>query len=357
MKSNYHAGNNGRGSTQEVKEVYITLGDRNLERQAREFGIFVEETPLLGNSKNTIEKYKHVLDSVWVPEKVKLTDYYTLGDFVKTYSAHLIGEKRREVIVGHANERAKQKAKKHHKGKITKALTDLVESYAGIIENCDGKVSEMRNARDSSYEKASVSESLALKEMEYVSALNERETKSKDDMKEIIDKGNNRKINDYERVINDLRINVENCRMRAKYYAKQNEVHTQKGQECVERVDYLEFLRGKYLQIITQAKIMFAQINANEFNISNCLLTPAQIKKHNAVMGDAENIVGKQQDAQESSLELAFGNFGFQDDYSGNKSFRDTIARSKQEREETTNKELKAMKERRQRRLDNLLSS
>jgi hypothetical protein len=352
MKPSY----NGRGTTQEVKEVYITLGDRNLERAARDFGIFVEETPVLGKSRNTIERYKQVLDSVWVPEKVKLTDYYTLGDFVKTSAAYVLGEKRRESIVERANERAKQKAKKQHKEKLVGALTDLVDSYAGIIENCDGKVAEIREERDVSYEKASVSESLALKEMEYVNALEEREIKAKGDMKSVMEKEDNSRINECERVINDIRINIDNCRMRARYYAKQNEVHLKKGEKYVERIDYLEFLRGKYLQIITQAKIMLAQINANEFNISNCLLTPVQIEEHNTVMGDAEGIVAKQQDAQESSLELAFGNFGFQEEYSGNRSFRDTVARSKEEREHETNEELKAMKERRRKRLDNLLS-
>ncbi|MBN2112290.1 hypothetical protein JW707_04285 [Candidatus Woesearchaeota archaeon] len=354
MKPYYH---NGRGSTREVREVYVTLGDRNLERTARDLDIFVDETPLLGKSRNTIERYRQVLDSVWVPEKVRLADYYTLGDFVKVYSACVLGEKRRNDVVECADERAKQRAKKQHKEKITGALTELVDFYGGIIENCDGKVAEVREERDVSYEKASVSESLALKEMDYTRALKEREGKAKEDMKKIMGSGEESRINDCERIINDIRINIENCRMRARFYAKQNEVYLKKGEECAERIDYIEFLRGKYLQIITQAKIMLAQINANEFNISNCLLTPVQIHEHNSLMENAEGIVVKQEDAQESSLELAFGNFGFQDEYSGNKSFRDAVERAKEESEHVTNEELKAMNDRRKRRLDSLLSS
>ena len=356
MISKYQNGNNGRGATKEVKEVYITLGDRNLERAAKDFGIFVEETPILGKAKNTMEKYRQVLDSVWVPEKVKLTDYYTIGDFLKTTAAYVLGEKRRESIVANAETKAKQRAKESHKKKITGTLTNLVDFYAGIIENCDAKVSDVREDRDESYEMASVSESLALKEMEYVNELNKRGEKSKNDMGKLREKGNESRINECERVINDIGINVENCRMRARYYAKQNEVHVKKGEDCVERIDYLEFLRGKYLQIITQAKIILAQINANEFNISNCLLTPGQIEEHNSVMESAEDIVVKQQDAQENSLELAFGNFGFPEEYSRNNSFKEAVVRSKDEREHATNEELKAMKERRERRLDNLLS-
>lgn len=357
MNRLYAGGNNGRGSTPEVRDVYVKLGDKNLERMGRDLGILIETTPVFGKAKNNIERYKQLLDSVWVPEKVSLSDYYTLADRLKVSFSYLLGKKRKARIAAEANSRAKQSVKEQHKQRLTGTLTDMVEHYTSVIENCDSKVGEMRAERDLAYERASVSESLALKEVEYVNALAEREKKIKKDMKRLMTAKKHDKLNDCERVLNDTNTSIENDRMKARHYAKQNETYTKRGEDCVERIGYLSFLRGKYLQIITQAKIMLAQISANEFNIANCLVAAEKIAKYNSVMGEAENIVVKQEDAQESSLELAFDNFGFADEYSGSKSFRDTIARSKAEDEKKTSEELKAMKERREKRLDNLLSS
>jgi hypothetical protein len=323
----------------------------------RDLGIFIETAPVFGDAKNNIERYKQLLDSVWVPEKIDLRDYYTLADTVRVAAASLLWSPVREKMVAAANQGAKQRAKAEHKQGMTDGLDEMISHYSGVIESCDSKIAETSKERNLAYERASVSESLALKEMEYARAFNERIKKFKQDTKSLMKAKEPDKIRDCERVIHDIQINIENCRMRARHYARQNEVHGKKADECVERIDYLGFLKGKYLRIITQAKVMLAQINSNEFNIANCLMGAEEITRHNSVMGEAENTVERQEDAQESSLELAFNNFGFAEEYSGNETFREGIERAKEDDEKKTDEELESMRKRGKRRLEKLLSS
>jgi hypothetical protein len=102
---------------------------------------------------------------------------------------------------------------------------------------------------------------------------------------------------------------------------------------------------------------MLTQLNSNEFNLENCLVKADQLKEHNSLMEESESVMTKQEEAQEGSLELAFDNFGFADEYSGSPTWRETAARAKQQDDKETITEMESMEQRRKKRLEDLLNS
>lgn len=353
----HEPGLNGRGSTPDVREIYATLGDKNMEMMGRRLGVFIDDTPLIEGAEDNVARYKRLIESVWVPEKVELRDYYTAAEKFAVSAASIVSEKLKQKASASADSAATERAKARYKDKLTDGLGEIVEFYGKLVENCNAKIAEVTKERDMAYERAHVSESLALKEVEYSDAFEERTEKLKKDTKALVEAGERRKVCDCEKVIYDLQLNIESCKRKARYYAKQNELQNKKSSESIDRTNYLRFLKGRYLSIIAQADIMLAQMSSNEFNLTNCLAGADKIKQHNSLMEESESVMTKQEQAQEGSLELAFNNFGFADEYSGSPTWRDASKGAKRQEDKETESEMRAMEERRKKRLEDLLGS
>ncbi len=350
-------GLNGRGSTPQVREIYSRIGDKNMEMMGKRLGIFINETPLLGGDKDNVDRYKQLVESVWIPEKVELRDYYSTGERLMVGAAPILGAKAKQKALDIADKSAMGKAKVHYKKKLIDGIDEIIGFCVGLVENCNLKIAEVTNERDTAYEKTHVSESLALKEVEYVDAFEERKSKLKKDTKALVEADERRKVCDCEKIIYDLELNIESSKRKARHYAKQNELQTKKGVGCKDRITHLRFLKGRYLSIVTQADLMLTQLNSNEFNLENCLVKADQLKEHNSLMEESESVMTKQEEAQEGSLELAFDNFGFAEEYSGSPTWRETAARAEAQDNKETISEMESMEQRRKKRLEDLLDS
>ena len=350
-------GHNGRGHTSVVREIVREKADPVLERHAGTLGVLLTDSVNYGVAESTIDKYRQMLESVWVPDKFEASDYYTRLESFAAAVSPVLGGSLGSRVISSFEKKALGRAKAKYQDKMVAGLNGIIEEYSCLISNCESKISETSGERDISYEKATTCESLALKEIEYADAFQDRLKKVKKDAKSLLEKGKRQKVCDCEKVIHDLQINTDASRRKARHYALQNEAHSKKAGDTVDRINYLRFLQGKYSAIVAQAKVMLEYIDSNDFNIESCLLPGDRIEECTGIMDEAESVVKKQEEAQESSLDFADEKFGFKDKYSGSESWRGTMDEYHRKDEKETAQQIRAMHERSKKRLEKLLAS
>lgn len=357
MNKQYQSAIGARGASPEVRAVYNELRDRNLEKSAKDLGILIDATDLIGASQGVKKEYKQLLESVWIPKDYEPSQYYTAWEKAKIAFSSSLSRSWAEQVKSQADSYAVDRAKSEFKGYLIPKLKTMLSDFTKYNKNCHKKIAEISRERDVTYQKSVKCEGLALKELQYISRFEKDIAGLKKDAKKLSEKSSREKICDCERKVNEMKVQIDDCRRNAKRYAHQNKVYSKMSAEAEDNLEYLRFLKGRYLLIQTKIELMLAQITNNEFNIENCLMEGEQIKEYNEVMAEAEDLVIRQEDAQEGSIEFALNNFGFTEDIPVSSSWKETVGRAKEQDEKDTDTELKHMDERRKKRLDDLLKN
>lgn len=345
------------GEDQNIANIYKKFHDPALDSRMQELGVMISSAPVLEKKTDAVEKYNELRDLVWQKKDVDLRNYYSLEDRLSITVSSFFGSEKKESALKKANQRASEKAREEYKSSLLASLDAIGEEYITMITNCDQKIDEVKNERDKAYKAISALEENVAKKTELTQALILQRDKYVESLAEISDSDDFGKINDLEKKINDANINISDTKIEIGSCAMKTESYSKRGNEARQVVALLRYIKRSYSEIVKQVEMITEYLNSNEFNISNCLLTAEQITRHRQVISEAETVAEKQENVQEEALNLAAENFGISIDYEKGEDFAEALSEAESEFNKRTEKSIREMRERRKKRIQNIISS